>query len=182
MQSLGIERFVDPATVVSHFHIRQGESVADFGAGSGYYVPLLAAAVGHSGRVYACEIQKELVEKIGVLSRQKGLGCVHPLWCDLEAQGGVKIPDGTLDCGIMVNTLFQLQDKQTALAEVSRTIRSGGKFIIIDWSDSFGGLGPQPADVLSAQDAEALCESNGFVFERGFDAGDHHYGLAFRKI
>ncbi len=178
----GLKRFVDPAVVVSHFHIREGDNVADFGAGSGFYVELLAKKVGGQGRVYACEIQKELVEKIGTIARQKGLFAVHPLWCDLEQERGVKIADGALDAGVMINTLFQLEDKATALHEVARTLRSGGKFFIVDWADSFGGLGPQPSQVLSLLEAQALTEENGFVYERSFDAGDHHYGLAFRRV
>jgi ubiquinone/menaquinone biosynthesis C-methylase UbiE len=178
----GLKRFVDPAVIVSHFHIREGDTVADFGAGSGFYVELLAKKVGGQGRVYACEIQKELVEKIGTIARQKGLFSVHPLWCDLEQVKGVKIADGTLDVAVMINTLFQCEDKVTVLSEVARTLRSGGKFFIVDWSDSFGGLGPQPTEVLMPLQAQALAEENGFVYERSFDAGDHHYGLGFRRI
>lgn len=179
---LGLKRFVDPATVVSHFHIREGDIIADFGAGSGFYVELLAKKVGGQGRVYACEIQKELVEKIGTLARQKGLFVVHPLWCDLEQQGGAKIADGALDVAVMINTLFQCEDKVTVLHEVARTLRSGGKFFVVDWSDSFGGLGPQSDQVMTALGAQALAEESGFVYDRSFDAGDHHYGLAFRRI
>lgn len=179
--ALPLQRFVDPNTVSTHFHIREADAVADFGAGSGFFVEVLARLVGGSGRVYACEIQKELVEKIGVLARTKGLSMVDPLWCDIEAKGGVKIPDNTLDVAIMVNTLFQFEDKQAALGEVFRTLRAGGKFFLVDWTESFGGLGPQAGDVVSEGQAKALCESLGFIYERSYDAGDHHYGLAFRK-
>jgi hypothetical protein len=82
----------------------------------------------------------------------------------------------------MVNVLFQLEDKATALLEVARTLRSGGKFFLVDWTDSFGGLGPHPDQVLARDAARALVEGSGFVYERTFDAGDHHYGLAFRRI
>jgi len=179
--SLPLGRFVNPETVVSHFHIREGDVVADFGAGSGFYVEALARLVGQTGKVYACEIQRELVEKIGVLIRSKGLFAVDPLWCDMEKEGGVKIADGTVDVALMINTLFQVEHKKNALSEVSRTLRSGGKFFLVDWSESFGGLGPQPNDVVTRAEAQALVESVGFVYERAFDAGDHHYGLAFRK-
>jgi ubiquinone/menaquinone biosynthesis C-methylase UbiE len=175
-------RFVVPSVVSSHFHLRPGDVVADFGAGSGYFTETLAALVGPEGRVYACEIQKQLIEKIGDVARRKGLAQVQPLWSDLEVPGGSKIPDRALDAAIMVNTFFQFEDKAGALAEVLRTLRSGGKFFLIDWSESFGGLGPKSSDVVDAREAEALCETAGFVFERSFDAGDHHYGLAFRKV
>lgn len=171
-----------PQVVATHFHLRPGDTVADFGAGSGYFTETLAGLVGPTGRVYACEIQKNLVEKIGDTARAKGLAQVQPLWADIESPSGSKIPDGTLDAAIMVNTFFQLDDKGAALNEVKRTLRSGGKFFLIDWSESFGGLGPQPDQVVSAEDAEALAETVGFILEHTFDAGDHHYGLAFRIV
>lgn len=174
-------RFVEPAKVATHFYIKEGDTVADFGAGSGYFMEILAKLVGSEGKVYACEIQKELSVKLGEVARSKGLAQVHPLWCDVEELGGSKVPDGELDVAIMVNTFFQFEEKAVALQEMFRTLRSGGKLFIIDWSESFSGLGPQPDQVVSELDVKAFAEQEGFVFERGFDAGDHHYGLAFRK-
>ncbi len=175
-------RFVIPQLVATHFHLRPGDSVADFGAGSGYFIETLAGLVGEGGHVYACEIQKNLVEKIGDMARAKGLAQVQPLWADVEELGGSKMPDQSLDAAIMVNTYFQFDDRQSALREVLRTLRSGGKFFLIDWSESFGGLGPQPEQVVTAETAQAEAETAGFVFEHAFDAGDHHYGFAFRKV
>ena len=173
-------RFVDPKTVTTHFHLRPGDQVADYGAGSGYFVRELAAAVGEEGKVYACEIQKSLVEKIGELARQDGLEQVQVLWCDLEAPGGTKLQDNVLDAAILVNTLFQIDDKPGACQEITRTLRPGGKLFVIDWSESFAGLGPQESAVVSEANARALFEDCGFTFERSFDAGDHHYGIALR--
>ena len=99
----------------------------------------------------------------------------------LEEMGGTKITDGTLDVAIMVNCLFQTEDKATAILEMGRTLRSGGKLFIIDWSESWGGMGPQVGQVVTEKEARAIAETAGFVFERTFDAGGHHYGLAFRK-
>lgn len=175
-------RFVVPSVVATHFHIREGDVVGDFGAGSGFFIEILSQLTGYAGRVYACEIQKELVEKIGTLVRSKGLSNVDPLWCDLEEENGVKITSDALDVGVVINTLFQIENKGVTIQEIARTLRSGGKLFIIDWSESFNGLGPQPAQVITADQVKAIVESRGFVFERSFDAGDHHYGLAFRKI
>ncbi len=176
-----VGRFVVPSVVVSHFHLREGDQVGDFGAGSGYFTEVLSHAVGQTGRVYACEIQRELVEKIGQLARSRGLMNVDPLWCDLEEPRGIKINDNQLDVGILVNAFFQFEDKAGGVHEIMRTLRSGAKLFVIDWSQSFGGLGPQTQDVVTESAARDHFESAGFVFERQFDAGDHHYGLAFRK-
>ena len=177
-----IRRFVVPEVVASHFHIREGDIVADYGAGSGFFLSVLSRAVGETGRVFACEIQKGLVEKLGDHARMQGLGNVHPLWCDLEASNGIKIATGELDIAVLVNTFFQMEDKKTAVQEMGRTVRKGGKFFVVDWSESFSGLGPQPNQVISAAETKALFESSGFIVEGEYDAGEHHYGLAFRKL
>lgn len=174
-------RFVEPNTVVTHFHLRPGDSVADFGAGSGHYMKPLADAVGNGGKVYLCEIQKNLVEALTNKAHELHLPTIHPVWCDLEAEGGTKLKDGTLDAGLLSNTLFQLTDKKKALHEIARVIRKGGKLFVIDWTDSFGGLGPHPKDVIREGDATALLKEAGFVVERTFPSGDHHYGLACRR-
>ena len=182
MSVIGQGRFVKPDIVVSHFHLREGDRVADFGAGAGYFARALSRIVGRDGRVYACEIQRGLVDKLGSLKREEKLSNLEPLRCDLEISDGVKLPDGTLDAGILVNTLFQIEQKEVALREISRILRPGGKLFVIDWSESFGGMGPQEKDVLTKEDAVALCTEIGFELEREFDAGEHHYGCAFRRV
>lgn len=174
--------FVVPEVVVSHFHLKPGDSVADFGAGSGFFLKSLSYRVGPEGRVYACEIQKSLVEKISDQVRHQHLTNVYPLWCDLEEANGIKIKDGALDVALLINTLFQIEDKEAGIREMSRTIRSGGRLIVIDWTDSAGGMGPVFDHVVTPHDAAVLFEARGFVLEHEFPAGSHHYGITFRKL
>lgn len=176
------KRFVVPEVVSTHFHLKEGDIVADYGAGSGFFLKTLSQLVGPSGSVYACEIQKQLVEKLGEQARLLGLSNIQMLWCDLEEPNGIKIGTGALDAAILVNTLFMIEDKEAAVKEMGRTLRSGAQFFVIDWTESFAGMGPQPEYVVSAADAQALFEANGFIYEREYPAGDHHYGLAFRKM
>lgn len=182
MNVIGQGRFVKPDIVVTHFHLREGDRVADFGAGAGYFSRVLSRAVGKNGKVYACEIQRGLVEKIGNLKREEMLSNLEPLWTDLEAPNGTKLPDATLDAGVIVNTLFQIENKEAALKEIARVLRPGGKLFVIDWTDSFGGMGPTNDTVLTKEAAQTLLGEIGFEKEREFDAGEHHYGLAYRKV
>lgn len=173
-------RFIDPKQAVSHFHIRDGDAVGDFGAGSGFFTEILAAATPN-GRVYAFEIQKQLLERIAELARTKHLGNVEVVWSDLEASRGTKLRDGQLDVGVMANVLFQIEDKATALDEVARVVRKGGKLFVLDWTESFAGMGPTGDAIVSEEQAKELVSQHGFSFERIFPAGDHHYGLALRR-
>jgi len=173
--------FMDPRTVITHFHLRPGDVVADFGSGAGHYLKVLNDAVSPGGTVYACEIQKGLVEKLTQRAHEERLGNVHPIWCDFEAPGGTKLRDELLDVGMLVNTLYQIENKAAALTEMKRIIRKGGRLFLVEWADSFGGIGPHPSQVVKQDAAKALFEAQGFVFEREFPAADHHYGFVFKK-
>ncbi len=174
--------FVIPENAVTHFHLREGDVIGDLGAGSGFFEKALSRAVGTSGRVFAFEIQRPLVERLSEMVRREHLGNVEVLWCDIESPEGCKLREGMLDAGLFSNTLFQVEDKARALEEAHRLIRSGGKLLVIDWTQSFAGMGPQPSDVLTESDAQALIEQYGFAYERSFPAGEYHYGLAFRRV
>lgn len=173
--------FIVPEVLVTHFHLRPGDKVADFGAGVGHFSKALSQAVGPEGRVYACEIQRNLVETLADRIRRERLTNVDVIWSDIEEEGGTKIESGALDVAIAINTLFQTDNRAAAMREMTRTLRSGGKLFVVDWSESWGGLGPQPGNVLCEKDARSLAEAAGLTFERSFEAGGHHYGLAFRK-
>ncbi len=182
MYPTSLGRFAEPSTIATHFHLHEGDIVADFGAGSGHYMEALSRGVGRSGTVYLCEIQNNLVEALGNKAREQHLSNVHPRWCDFEAPRGTKLADNSLDAGLLSNTLFQVQDKEVALAEIARVIRRGGKLFVIDWSESFGNMGPRPEDVIDEGKAQILLKHAGFTIERTFPVGDHHYGLACRKM
>lgn len=173
--------FIIPNVLVTNFHLRPGDKVGDFGAGLGNFAAALSRAVGSQGKIYACEIQRNLVEGLIDRASKERLGNLEVVWSDIEASNGTKIETGALDAGVAINLLFQIEDRAAALSEMARTLRPGGKFFLVDWSESWGGLGPQPGHLLSEASARSLAEAAGLTFERTFSAGDHHYGLAFRK-
>jgi ubiquinone/menaquinone biosynthesis C-methylase UbiE len=182
METVTLPRFVSPRMLASHFHIDKGATVVDYGAGHGTYVPLVADKVGPRGRVIACEVQRELVDRIGRIARTAGYEHVEPVWCDVEALNSTRIPDETTDFGLLINTLYQLREREIAIREIARTLRKGGVVYVVDWADSFAGIGPADDDVLSREATIALFESAYFIFEREYPAGTYHYGLAFRKL
>ena len=173
-------RFINPEQAVSHFHLRDGDVVGDFGAGVGNFTIHLAKAAGQQGSVYALEIQKSLLTTLGDTARSHNLTNINALWCDLEAARGTKLEDDILNVGVVVNTLFQIENKTAFATEVKRVLRPGAKLFIIDWTFSFRGMGPPPEQVVNEQTARDLFESQGFTFDRTFPAGAQHYGLALR--
>lgn len=176
-----VENFAHPPRNVKAFGLQPGMSVADFGSGSGAYVELMAAELADSGHVYAIDIQKDLLRRTFNEAKRKNHHSIRVLWGDLERVDGSKIADHALDFVLVSNLLFQVDNKVAVIAEAYRVLKPRGRLAIIDWSESFGGMGPDKSAVCTESAAHSLAEHAGFAFEKSFTAGAHHYGLIFRK-
>lgn len=174
--------FSDPKRNIEQCGITSGMTIADLGAGSGFYTIEAAKALHSSGRVYAVDVQKELLARLKNSAQKQGLHNVEVIWGDIEKLGGTHIKDNSIDLVMLCNVMFQFADKKTVLNEVKRILASGGKVLLVDWSDSFGGLGPHTGHVFSKADAEALFEMHGFSKYSEIQAGSHHYGFIYKKL
>lgn len=170
--------FSDPASNLAKLGLNDGMKVADIGAGSGFYTIEAARRVGGSGRVFAIDVQKDLLERLRTAGLAQRLSNIEVVWANAEKIGGTKLRDLSIDRVIASNVLFQLAKPDDFTLEMKRIMKPGGKLLVVDWSEA-SQLGPQ--NVFTSMKAQTLFEKNGFVLEQSFGAGDHHYGLVFLK-
>ena len=173
--------FADPAVIVNYFGLKPDMVVADFGAGSGAYALAMAEQTRPNGKVYAVDVQKDLLTTLKNQARERHLTNLEVLWGDVETLGGSKIGDQKMDFILLSNVLFQTEAGYQAALEAKRILRPGGQAAVIDWQESFGGLGPPPEKIIPADAAKKLFAQAGFAYNKSFPAGDHHYGLIFRE-
>ncbi|MBI3634172.1 MAG: class I SAM-dependent methyltransferase [Candidatus Yonathbacteria bacterium] len=178
---MGLQNFTNPETNIRELGVHEGMVVADLGAGTGAYTVPLARLVGESGRVYAVEVQKDFLSNIKNSATDQGLKNVELIWGDIERPLGTKIKEGSVDAVIISNVLFQVEDKSGLLREANRILKTGGKMLLVDWKESFGNLGPNKDSVVPADIAREMCEREGFVLKKDFDAGEYHYGFVMYK-
>lgn len=171
--------FSDPKNNVLQLGLREGMKVGDFGAGSGHYAVSAAAIVGPEGRVYAVDIQEDILSRVRDFALEKGHRNVETVWGNFEKLGGTKLRDASLDAVILSNTLFQLDHREGAVAEIRRVLKSGGRLLVVDWAGAYGGMGPLPHRVVSEHVAEELFITSGFHKVKDFRAGPHHYSIVF---
>ena len=171
--------FSDPQKNLEQFGLSPEAHVADLGSGSGFYTLAAARIVGATGRVYAIDVQKGLLEKVANEARHLKLANVETLCGDLESLEGSRLSEASVDAVLVCNILFQLENKENFLLEIKRILKPKGRVLVVDWRESFGGTGPQPNMIVSPSDARAIFEKVGFVFERDINAGAHHYGMIF---
>lgn len=173
---------LDAQGIVSKLEIRQGWTVADLGCGgSGLFVAPLARSVGKNGRVYAVDIQKNVLQVVESNMKFQHLENVKTVWTNLEKVGGADIPDIACDFAMLINVLFQNSDHESILKESARILKAGARLVVIDWKLVATPFGPPLTHRISQDTVMTLAISQGLQFVDGFEAGPYHYALVFSK-
>ncbi len=173
--------FSNPEKNLLQFGINEGMSVADFGVGSGHYALSIARKVGDTGKVYCIDVMNEMLYKVSLEAEQQMLHNIEFIWSNLENEKGSTIKTGSIEAVIIANTFFEIEKKIDLVAESLRILKEKGRVLLVDWQDSFAGMGPHKDYVVKKEDAIDFFVKGGFEVEREIDAGDHHYGIVFRK-
>lgn len=174
-------QFLDPKNIIKVCEPSPDAHIADFGTGSGIYSFLLAEGAPMR-KIFAIDIQKDLIDRLSQEAERRGFHNLHAVWGDIDELKGSMLRNDSIDCVLMINTLFQLEKPSLSLQEANRILKKGGKLLLSDWSESFGHLGPHPDHVISKEEARKLIEKNGFSIEKEIDdAGEHHYVFIARK-
>lgn len=172
------DMFSDPASNLAKLGLIDGQKIVDLGAGSGFYSVEAAKKVGSSGRVYAVDVQKNLLERLRSIATNQGIRNIEVVWGNVEKIGGTKLRESIADRIIASNVLFQVEKPDEFCLEIKRILKPGGKVLVVDWS---GITTLSPKVIFPEIKARNLFEKNGFKLENSFDAGDHHYGLIFNR-
>jgi ubiquinone/menaquinone biosynthesis C-methylase UbiE len=172
--------FSDPSKNLESLGLHEGQVVADLGVGSGFYTLQAARLVG-GGKVYAIDVMEDLLVRIKTAAHNEHLNNIEVVHGNMEQLGGTRIKEMSVDVAIISNVLFQIEHKDIFVDEVKRILKSNGRVLLVDWMESFGGMGPQPDHVINEEAATELFKKHGFSESSLIDAGDHHYGVIFRK-
>jgi len=129
-----------PEQVMDALGIADGASVADLGAGGGWFTVRLSRRVGPNGRVYAEDIQPQMIESIARRVTREGLTNVMTV---LGLSNDPRLPTG-LDAVLIVSTYPEMTDPVALMGNVAASLKPNGRVGIIDFRLEGGGPGPPP--------------------------------------
>lgn len=126
----GRDRWQKPDEVIAALGIRPGDSVADLGAGGGYFTFRLAKATGPEGAVYAVDVDAQMTTYLERRARDEGARNVHVL---LAQYDDPLLPEEGVDLIFTCNTYHHLQDRIAYFENVHKYLRSGGRIAIVEF-------------------------------------------------
>ncbi len=173
----------DIAAILNKITVTERQKVAELGCGNfGFFTFPLARLVGRSGKVYAVDILKSTLTEIKDRATKENMPQIIPIWSNLEVFKGTKIETASLDSCLLINVLHQSEKRVEIIREASRLLKSGGKLLIVEWSNADSPLGPKPEKRLKLESLKIAAVKLGFDVKEEFIAGPYHYGLVLIKL
>jgi ubiquinone/menaquinone biosynthesis C-methylase UbiE len=166
--------------ILRHLRLRPGSSVADIGAGTGFFSLLMAHAVGPSGTVYAVDIARNFVDAIVQRARNEGLGNVVGV---VDDQHSVHLPANSIDLAFISDTYHHFEYPHSILNSIHAALRQGGEMVVIDFRRIPGVSSAWVQSHVRANESAVVGETEaaGFELVERLDFMRSQYYLRFRK-
>jgi predicted methyltransferase len=161
--------------VMDLLEIKPGASVADIGAGGGWFTVRAARRVGPSGKVIAEDINPKAIDAIRRRAESEHLTNIDPL---LGTPDDPKLPPDSLDAALMLEVYHEIAHPQQVLAVVRAALKAGGRFGVIDRNGNGADHGLDEAVLRSEIERAGFKQVGRYDFTK---AAGQDYFLIFEK-
>ena len=160
-----VEEFDDPARdawqkpelVVAAMQIAPGMTVADVGAGTGYFEPHLSRAVGPNGKVLALDVEPDMVRYLRERATREQLANVDTRQVASDDPG---LPAASVDRVLVVDTWHHIANRAAYASRLAAALKPGGKVVVVDFRRD-AQRGPPPEHRIAPEDVARELSAGG---------------------
>lgn len=172
------EEWQHPARVVEIMGISKGMTVADIGAGTGYFLGHLSHAVGPSGKVIGQDIEPDMVKWMEARAKKEGLPNVEGL---LGAADDPKLAASSVDRVLIVDVWHHVDDRPAFAKKLATSLKAGGQIYVVDFTME-SPHGPPKEARLAPEAIESDFKAAGLETSVVKDAGlPHQYVVRAKR-
>ena len=168
----------EPDEALNALKLAPGSVVADVGAGSGYMTVRMAQRVGPTGKVYANDIQPQMLDILRQrLAREK----VTNVELVLGTMDDPKLPANSIDLILMVDVYHEFAQPQPMLRKMRDSLKTGGQLVLLEYRKEDPSIPIRPDHKMSVAEAKMEVEAEGFTLARVDERLPRQHILVFTK-
>jgi predicted methyltransferase len=152
-----------PDVALGVLKIAKGATVADIGAGSGFITERLAARVGPTGKVYANDVQPQMLRMLAARLVKKKITNVTLIQGELDDP---KLPPGEMDLEIMVDVYHEFSQPQQMLRRLREALKPGGRMVLLEYRKEDPTVPIRPEHKMTIAEAKMEVEAEGFTLSK----------------
>lgn len=167
-----------PDRALDLLKIAKGSTAADIGAGAGYITWRLAERVGPAGKVYANDIQPEMLDLLQRNMRQRKLENVESVLGDIDDP---KLPAGAMDLVILVDVYHEFSEPQKMLRKIRESMKPDGRLVLLEYRGEDPKVPIRPEHKMTVAQVKAELEPEGFKMDKVLEDLPRQHILIFKK-
>jgi ubiquinone/menaquinone biosynthesis C-methylase UbiE len=170
--------------IMAELELEPGMTVADIGAGTGYFTRELASRVGPEGQVFAVDIIPEFLAELEARAAAAGLDNIETVLGETDDPG---LPPASVDLIFVGDAYHHFSEPSTMLGHMRAALRPGGRLAIVDWERApnprFEESGLDWEEHIRAGSQEVIAEvtANGFRLIEEADFLEWQFFLIFER-
>jgi SAM-dependent methyltransferase len=160
------QREEDCRLLVEALAIQPGQTVCDMGCGNGFYTLELARRVGPRGRVYAVDVQPEMLRMLLGRLAEQGIHNVKPV---LGTAIDPRLPKGEVDLILCIDVYHEFSHPEAMLERIRESLAPGGRLVLAEFRGEDPAVPIKPEHKMTKAQVRAELEPAGFTLAREFD-------------
>ncbi len=171
------EREERGSVLLDELRLAPGMQVADIGAGTGWHARRMAPRVA-PGRVYAVDVQPQMVAMLQRVAAQPGLGNVVPV---LGGERDPELAPASIDLALMIDVYHELAYPAEMLDAIVRALKPGGRLVLVEYRAEDDDVPIKPIHKMSETQIQREVSSHGLAWERTGASLPWQHVVVFRK-
>ena len=176
LESDARDEWQKPEQVIAALALKPGDSIADIGAGGGYFTEKFSRKVGQDGHVYATDVQDVLIARLQNRVVEQDLRNVTVIKAEYETP---MLPAGSVDIAFFCSVYKEIDGRIEYMQKVRQALKRGGRVAIIEFKKEREVAGPEFRDRMSDEQVTAELIEAGFYLKERFDFLPREYFLVF---
>ena len=156
------EREEQPDRALDLLDLKPGMTVADVGAGVGYFVERIAPRIA-PGIAYANDIQPRMLELLKANMERAGLTNYRTV---LGTETDPKLPAGQMDFILLVDVYHEFSQPQAMLAGLRQALKPNGRLVLLEYKKEDPTVPIRPEHKMSVAEVKAEFEPEGFRLDK----------------
>jgi precorrin-6B methylase 2 len=166
-----------PDKAIEALKIAPGSTVADIGAGVGYFSWRLAKVVGPTGKVYANDLQPEMIERLKKNMEERSITNVEPVVGKFDDP---MLPKGAIDLALLVDVYHEFSEPQKMLDHIRESLKPDGRMVLLEYRKEDAKLAIKELHKMTVAEAKAEIEPQGFRLDQVLEILPQQHILIFK--
>ena len=167
-----------PDQALDAIGVQSGSTVADIGAGVGYFTWRLAARVGTGGVVYGEDIQQRMLDQLTKNMSARHLTNVRAV---LGTTEDPKLPANSIDLVILVDVYHEFSEPEKMLDRIREALKPGGRIVFLEYRAEDPNVPIRPEHKMTVKQVRAEVEPEGYRFDKTIEVLPQQHIIVFKK-